>query len=59
MAADGVNGTGYMPSSSTPVTTTGAAKTGDQSPVLPFTVIFLASGILLVYYGRKKKVKAE
>lgn len=75
MASTGTDGTGYNTSSSTSTTPTSgtgsstsstgktttstAAKTGDQSPVLPMTVIFLASAAVLAGYLWKKKSQVK
>lgn len=70
MAATGTNGTGYSTSSNTTTTNTGsnsttrsvtntAAKTGDESPILPLAVVCIVSvlviaGILLKKRSNKK-----
>ena len=75
MASTGTDGTGYNTSSSTSTTPTSgtgsstsstgktttstAAKTGDQSPVLPMAVIFLASAAVLAGYLWKKKSQVK
>lgn len=66
MSSTGTNGTGYSTSSSTTTTTVGtsgtnktpvttAAKTGDNSPILPLVAIFLASAVVLAGYAWKKR----
>ncbi len=61
VSADGVNGTGLKLSGGS--TTTGkpspasAAKTGDDTPILPMIAVFLAAGIVLAGYLFSKKRK--